>query len=407
MLFSPILLEKKVEISMFCSNCGLELKEESKFCHSCGTASIVATKTPDSPSSEIPERETQEGRQEFIKEQAEILKKRSKFIKGSVTEKLASAKEQIAHHTSQKEQEANKEVETSDDVNTVKDKQGEEAGDVINAESEVSVCICNHCDQRLEFNKSMAGTVIQCPVCGMETELYLQYLDEGVKSKSKKETVTLQGAEKQSAEFTENQMKITRAYGAIEGVMRKGINAVKQKAKFVSVFIVSVLIISLVFLFVNRESPAEKRTAFGGKVVLSYGMLRNLTENSFGRISNFLENWSLLGAAKLEKVARENPPQKLGDLSDVMNKLRSRKEVDLEMYNSVIELHDISLEIWKLSKSPAGDNQRTYASKAVKLQKKFEPIEARVKRLYDSKNFNSSGISLNQAYEILKKISNN
>ena len=61
---------------MFCSNCGIELKEESKFCHSCGSASIVATKTPDSPSSEIrfPKRETQEGRQEFIKEQAEILK---------------------------------------------------------------------------------------------------------------------------------------------------------------------------------------------------------------------------------------------------------------------------------------------------------------------------------------------
>ena len=98
---------------MFCSNCGLELKEESKFCHSCGNASIVATNPPDSPSSEIPEGETQEGRQEFIKEQAEILKKQSKLIKGYVAEKLVSAKEQIAHHTSQKEQETNKEVETS------------------------------------------------------------------------------------------------------------------------------------------------------------------------------------------------------------------------------------------------------------------------------------------------------
>jgi hypothetical protein len=95
---------------MFCSKCGIELKEESKFCHSCGNASIVGTKTPDSPSSEIPEGEN---------------------------------------------------------------KHGEEAGDVINAESEEIKCKCNNCDQHIAFDKSMAGAEVTCPGCGIETVLYM------------------------------------------------------------------------------------------------------------------------------------------------------------------------------------------------------------------------------------------
>ena len=34
-------------------------------------------------------------------------------------------------------------------------------------------CICNHCDQHIEFDESMVGSEVICPSCGMDTMLYI------------------------------------------------------------------------------------------------------------------------------------------------------------------------------------------------------------------------------------------
>lgn len=34
-------------------------------------------------------------------------------------------------------------------------------------------CICNHCDQHIEFDESMAGSEVACPSCGMDTKLLI------------------------------------------------------------------------------------------------------------------------------------------------------------------------------------------------------------------------------------------
>jgi DNA-directed RNA polymerase subunit M/transcription elongation factor TFIIS len=34
-------------------------------------------------------------------------------------------------------------------------------------------CNCNNCSAHLEFDSTNAGTVIACPKCGIETQLYV------------------------------------------------------------------------------------------------------------------------------------------------------------------------------------------------------------------------------------------
>ena len=48
-----------------------------------------------------------------------------------------------------------------------------EPSEVTNAQSQIEKCKCNHCDQHIEFEGKMAGTTIQCPSCGVDTQLYI------------------------------------------------------------------------------------------------------------------------------------------------------------------------------------------------------------------------------------------
>ena len=52
--------------------------------------------------------------------------------------------------------------------------------DVIGNSPEITIhqtqtekCKCKHCNQHIEFDKKMLGTMVECPSCGLETELHI------------------------------------------------------------------------------------------------------------------------------------------------------------------------------------------------------------------------------------------
>ena len=126
---------------MFCKNCGTEQKDGAKFCHSCGTA------TSDADTAIAQQQEASPSTEQGVGEQQLNLQKKEKVIQQTDSE--------IKLQTQQK------------------------PAPTIRKVPQLVECICNHCDQHIKFEKSKAGDMVECPGCGMETELYIPEVSLG------------------------------------------------------------------------------------------------------------------------------------------------------------------------------------------------------------------------------------
>tara|TARA_Y100001934_G_scaffold59416_1_gene73612 strand:- start:1325 stop:2377 length:1053 start_codon:yes stop_codon:yes gene_type:complete len=126
---------------MFCKNCGTKQKYGAKFCHSCGTPTDLASK-------EFRSNATIENSLE-TSQQNDLNAK---------TKDLDDAKKKIETQHANIDQELVILQKSPPTVRKV---------------PQLVKCICNHCDQHIEFERKDTGETINCPSCNLDTILYI------------------------------------------------------------------------------------------------------------------------------------------------------------------------------------------------------------------------------------------
>jgi len=135
---------------MFCTNCGTDRTAEAKFCHSCGHSFDALPLAS----------------QEMV----------SDHLEGTFKQPDDQGKKELLGGAPKLK--IKKEVKSSLVKNPMQGKADRESAEKIEPSTfgglfKKEKCICNHCDQHLEFDKSMVDTEVPCPSCGMDTQLYI------------------------------------------------------------------------------------------------------------------------------------------------------------------------------------------------------------------------------------------
>ena len=128
---------------MFCSDCGAELTEDAKFCISCGSNVSTVGKSTDVTPIESKQLDVTNSHEAFIKKQHIILQKQANYIK---SETSAIERKELTQAT------------LPPDL--------------------LVIGICNSCNDQIEFPLSLDGSTTECPSCGSETELHAPKDDE-------------------------------------------------------------------------------------------------------------------------------------------------------------------------------------------------------------------------------------
>jgi hypothetical protein len=127
---------------MFCKSCGAKLKDGAKFCQSCGAPTDSGPKTTsDAGTTVAKQQETSLSTEQGVGEIRLNLQKKKKVIRQTDSEKKLQTQQKPAP--------------------------------TIRKVPQLVKCICNHCDQHIEFEKQDLGETVNCPLCNLDTVLYI------------------------------------------------------------------------------------------------------------------------------------------------------------------------------------------------------------------------------------------
>jgi hypothetical protein len=148
-----------------------------------------------------------------------------------------------------------------------------------------------------------------------------------------------------------------------------------SKNKIIAVTIVLILVFSYI-LYKNNQDKKQ----FYGKAAAVSILLKLKAELYFETIQRRVEWWNNFGVDQL-KYFIVPPLTSLDEHRFDMNQIRLKKDININWYLEIMELHDTCNEVYKLALDETGYSLLTYSQEAERLRTKIDSDFGKINRL--------------------------